>query len=94
MIDLMFRAADRAAWQSFAAMAALTLATPEATIPAPGISIDEIGIIGDDARHHVNVRLASDTPPMIAGPGVEWIDPATVASPARVFAGGMNYWLP
>lgn len=28
------------------------------------------------------------------GIGVEWIAPADVASPERVWAGGMNYWLP
>ena len=28
------------------------------------------------------------------GPGVEWIDPATVNSPSRIWAGGMSYWTP
>lgn len=28
------------------------------------------------------------------GPGVEWIDPATVSSPSRIWAGGMSYWTP
>jgi hypothetical protein len=28
------------------------------------------------------------------GPGVEWLDPATVETPARIWAGGMSYWTP
>ena len=28
------------------------------------------------------------------GAGVEWIDPATVSSPSRIWAGGMSYWVP
>ena len=28
------------------------------------------------------------------GPGVAWIDPADVATPARIWAGGMSYWVP
>lgn len=28
------------------------------------------------------------------GTGVTWIDPADVETPARTWAGGMNYWLP
>jgi hypothetical protein len=28
------------------------------------------------------------------GPGVEWLDPATVLNPARIWAGGMSYWVP
>jgi len=28
------------------------------------------------------------------GEGVEWIDPAIVTSPERIWAGGMNYWMP
>lgn len=28
------------------------------------------------------------------GTDVEWIDPAIVTSPERIWAGGMNYWVP
>jgi hypothetical protein len=28
------------------------------------------------------------------GPGVEWIDPASVDNPRRIWAGGMSYWVP
>jgi hypothetical protein len=28
------------------------------------------------------------------GPGVEWIDPVTVNNPRRIWAGGMNYYMP
>lgn len=66
-------------------------------VTTPAVLDDEGEIITDavlDQRHHVNVRLDCDAPPMISGPGVEWIDPATVTTPARIFAGGMTYWRP
>lgn len=51
-----------------------------------------------DGSHHVNLRIeggAADPATLAAGgEGVEWIDPATVFTPARVWAGGMNYWTP
>ena len=28
------------------------------------------------------------------GEGVAWIDPDTVSSPSRIWAGGMSYWVP
>lgn len=28
------------------------------------------------------------------GPGVEWLDPTTVEHPCRIWAGGMNYYMP
>lgn len=28
------------------------------------------------------------------GEGVEWIDPIIVTTPERIWAGGMNYWMP
>lgn len=28
------------------------------------------------------------------GEGVEWVDPATVDNPRRIWAGGMRYWVP
>lgn len=30
----------------------------------------------------------------LGGTGVDWIDPSTVTSPDRIWAGGMNYWIP
>lgn len=62
-----------------------------------------------DDRHHVNVRVvhlpqsvdaegtvtAKTMADLAAGnTQVEWIDPATVNSPSRIFAGGMSYWMP
>ena len=62
-----------------------------------------------DEHHHVNVRVltpfvtSDDEPPVqinvcaalaAGGSGVDWIDPATVSSPSRIWAGGMNYWAP
>lgn len=49
-----------------------------------------------DEHHHVNVRVLSDAVDCeelsLGGTGVEWIDPATVSSPNRIWAGGMNYF--
>lgn len=62
-----------------------------------------------DNAHHINVRvinpiiMSTDEEPVeidvcatmaAGGPGVEWIDPAIVTSPERIWAGGMNYWPP
>lgn len=60
-----------------------------------------------DEHHHVNVRvltpvvMSDDEPPVeidvcatlaAGGVGVVWLDPSTVSSPSRIWAGGMNYW--
>lgn len=49
-----------------------------------------------DEAHHVNVRVMSRSIDLAAlaagGSGVEWIDPAIVTSPERIWAGGMNYF--
>lgn len=62
-----------------------------------------------DEHHHVNVRvltpfvMSDDEPPVeidvcaalaAGGVGVVWLDPSTVSSPSRIWAGGMNYWTP
>lgn len=62
-----------------------------------------------DPAYHVNIRVqrpiiqSDDEEPVsidvcaelaLGGPGVEWIDPADVSSPERIWAGGMNYWVP
>lgn len=62
-----------------------------------------------DNAHHVNIRvlnpfiMSTDEEPVeidvcatlaAGGPGVEWVDPAIVTSPERIWAGGMNYWSP
>lgn len=51
-----------------------------------------------DGNHHVNLRVedgGADPAMLAAGSaGVEWINPASVATPARIWAGGMNYWTP
>ena len=106
MSDLMFKAADKAAWDAFI--------SAQSNETRASILIDEIGpimvtppVIVDgeivtpavmDDAHHVNVRVLSDTVDCVelakGGPGVDWIDPATVNSPSRIWAGGMNYWIP
>ena len=62
-----------------------------------------------DDRHHVNVRIVhlpqsvdeegtvtvKTMADLAAGNAdVEWIDPALVDNPRRIFAGGMSYWTP
>lgn len=85
-MDFMFRSANKAAWDDFALQ-----------FHGAELRIDEIGPIGSNQSHHVNVRLIRPsslcTTLALGGPGVEWIAPATVASPERVWAGGsMRYW--
>lgn len=121
MMDLMYRATDKAAWDAYAASKGLT-----AEGYPTGCYIDEIGpivqtpaVIGPDGeivtppvmddRHHVNVRIVH-LPQSVDEEGavtiitmadlaqgntdVEWVDPATVDNPRRIFAGGMSYWTP
>lgn len=86
MMDLMFKATDKVAWDAFAA-----------TLPE-GILIDEIGPIEGSVGHHVNIRTIIDSVDCAVlaagGDGVEWINPVIVTSPERIWAGGMNYWMP
>lgn len=86
MFDLMYKATNKSAWDAYAA-----------TLP-DGILIDEIGPIGENTEYHVNIRVLDDTVDCAAlaqgGTGVDWVDPALVATPARIWAGGMNYWVP
>lgn len=85
MFDLMFKATDKPAWDAFAA-----------TLPE-GILIDEIGPIEGTPGYHVNIRVMDDAVDCAAlAQGyhyVQWIDPDTVATPQRIWAGGMNYWV-
>ena len=51
-----------------------------------------------DESWHVNVRLIGDNFDIIGlasgDADTEWIDPAAVTTPDRIWAGGMNYWVP
>ena len=51
-----------------------------------------------DDTWHVNVRLLDDSfdiPVLAEGDAeTEWINPSEVNTPARIWAGGMNYWTP
>jgi hypothetical protein len=81
----MFRATSKAKWTAFAA-----------SLPADAL-VDEIGGIDEDTAYHINVRLMSDTVAATlaqGSDGVTWLDPDTVNSPSRIWAGGMNYWKP
>ncbi len=121
MMDLMYRATTKSAWDAYAASMGLT-----ADGQPSGCYIDEIGpivstpaVIGEDGeivtpavmddRHHVNVRIVN-LPQSVDEEGtviittmadlaqgnvdVEWVDPALVNNPRRIFAGGMSYWTP
>lgn len=44
---------------------------------------------GNEHTYGVDYALLAE-----GGEGVEWIDPAIVTSPERIWAGGMNYWVP
>ena len=44
---------------------------------------------GNEHTHGVDYALLAE-----GGEGVEWIDPAIVTSPERIWAGGMTYWMP
>ena len=121
MMDLMYRATDKATWDAYAASKGLT-----ADGQPTGCYIDEIGpivvtpaVISEDGtiltpavmddRHHVNVRVTHlptvtdedgnvsviSMEQLAAGNAdVEWIDPTTVNSAHRIWAGGMRYWTP
>lgn len=57
-----------------------------------------------DNRFHLNIRITDDYVPIVlargdginppVGPGVIWVDPAAVATPVRVWLGGMDYYVP
>lgn len=83
-----------------------TIVITPAGLDDDGAVVEEAVI---DDHWHVNVRVqrpfiqSDDEEPVeidvcavlaAGGPGVEWIDPAIVTSPERIWAGGMNYWLP
>jgi len=125
MMDLMYRATDKATWDAYATAMNLTATGGENTYPL-GCYIDEIGpvvttpaVISEDGtiltpavmddRHHVNVRIVhlpqsvdeegtvtvTTMADLAAGNAdVEWVDPATVDNPRRIWAGGMRYWVP
>ena len=125
MMDLMYRATDKATWDAYASAMNLTATDGENTYPL-GCYIDEIGhvvttpaVISEDGtiltpavmddRHHVNVRVIHlptvtdddgnvsviSMADLAAGNAdVEWVDPATVDNPRRIWAGGMRYWVP
>ena len=102
-MDFMFRAESKEAWDVFAAQ----FRDDQVRIDEIGPIVIAPAVIGNDGQivtpaiineaHHVNVRLIRPTLSCatlaLGSPGVEWINPATVNSPERVWAGGsMNYW--
>lgn len=103
MYDLMFKATDKAAWDAFAGTFPETgilvdeigqiLITPP-VLDANGNIITPVVI---DEAYHVNVRIISDEVDCSilanGAPGVNWINPTTVTSPERIWAGGMNYYI-
>ena len=108
MKDLMFKADTKAAWDAYVAAMPET-ETPVLMIDEIGPVMLAPSVMGaggeietpavmDDA-HHVNVRVLSDDEGLLmslaaGNADVHWIDPSTVSTPARIWSGGMNYWLP
>lgn len=105
MMDLMYKATDKAAWDAW--VETWTDETKAGVlIDEIGPIVTTPAVIGEDGEiitpamvdnaHHVNVRVMDDAIDCAAlAQGfhyVQWIDPATVATPAREWAGGMNYW--
>ena len=103
MQDLMFKATDKPAWDAFAATLPEgilideigPIVTTPAVLSEDGTELTPAVI---DNHHHVNVRVMDDTVDcVVLAQGyhyVQWIDPDTVDTPARIWAGGMNYWVP
>jgi hypothetical protein len=82
MNDMMFVAETKADWDAF--------------VVPPNVLVDEIGPIEGDARYHVNVRcpMTSEAECNVlkaGGTNVAWIDPTTVATPFRIWCGGMDW---
>jgi hypothetical protein len=99
-MDLMFKASSKAAWDAFAASLPACDIDEIGEIGKPP-TFDEKGEMltsgGVIPGYHVNVRIAGDADYAtfaLGGDGVEWVDPDTVETPARIWAGGMNYWRP
>lgn len=108
MFDLMYKATDKAAWDAFLSAlpedVLLSLLVDEIgpIVITPAV-LDEYGDVVEEAAldlsHHVNLRYCGDDNSVAAtlaagASGVQWIDPSTVSTPARIWAGGMNYWKP
>lgn len=105
MFDLMYKADDKAAWDAYLSalpediLPSLLVDEIGPIVITPAV-LDENGDVVDEAvidlSHHVNLRVMSETVDCSAlsegGPGVQWIDPTIVSTPARIWAGGMNYW--
>lgn len=108
MYDFMYKADDKAAWDGYLAtlpeeiMPALLVDEIGPIVITPAV-LDENGDVVEEAvldlSHHVNLRYLGDDNSVAAtladgASGVQWIDPSTVSTPARIWAGGMNYWKP
>lgn len=105
-MDLMFKATDKPAWDAWAETA---LAVPDVLIDEIGPIGSAAGEMGEAHYVNVRVLrpvftsvddqgnvTETDVCAELAsgGAGVEWIDPASVSTPSRIWAGGMCYWVP
>lgn len=108
MFDLMYKADDKTAWDAFLAalpedvLPSILVDEIGPIVITPAV-LDENGDVVDEAvidlSHHVNLRYLGEDNSFAAtlaagASGVQWIDPSTVSTPARIWAGGMNYWKP
>jgi hypothetical protein len=106
MFDFMYKATDKAAWDSYLESFSEELRTTllvdeigpiEITPPqfdSEGNIVQE-GVV--DLSHHVNLRYLNNDETIASGftqgnEDVTWINPTMVDTPYRIWAGGMNYY--
>lgn len=107
MFDFMYKATDKSDWdtyfESFSEELKNTLLVDEIgpiMISPPQFdsegNIIQEGVV--DLSYHVNLRYLNNDEIVSSnlaqgGINVNWINPDMVATPYRIWAGGMNYWI-
>lgn len=108
MYDLMYKADDKATWDAYLAaipeyvLPSLLVDEIGPIVITPAVLDEDSNVVEEavlDLSHHVNLRYLDDDNSVAAtlaagASGVQWIDPSMVSTPARIWAGGMNYWNP
>jgi hypothetical protein len=97
MSDFMYKATSKEAWEAFAL--SMGIIDEEGVVQQP-FAIDVIGYTSKPGRIDthpflVNIRVAGEVVSFRNAPQTDdcvWIDPATVSTPTRIFAGGMSYY--
>lgn len=69
------------------------ITTPAVVDPAYHVNIRvQRPFIQSDDKNPVNINVCAKL--ALGAFGVTWVNPSNVASPSRIWAGGMNYWVP